>query len=205
MLAEIPSGTVEEKWNAFKSIMSKVFKEKLVTAVRKPWERLNGNGMEQEELINNRNLARNNMLRKNTKSTKVRYRKCCQLLRQRRRELKNKWWLIKAAKLQIVAEFNEPKAFYQNMKAAWEPRVNHPEQLLALENKTIITEKHMLLAKWKDHFASLLNELSTVEKYAGGNIEQKPAQHWTKATGCVKAKTWMKCVRLSLCSATDTT
>ena len=31
--AEIPTGTVEEKWNAFKSIMYQVSKEKLGTAV----------------------------------------------------------------------------------------------------------------------------------------------------------------------------
>ena len=41
----------------------------------------------------------------------------------------------------------------------------------ALDNKTIITEKHELLV-------TLLNELSTEEQYAVDNIEQRPTQHW---------------------------
>ena len=50
-------------------------------------------------------------------------------------ELKNKWWLTKAAEFQTLADSNGPKGFYQSMRVLWEPRVNHPEQLLALNKK----------------------------------------------------------------------
>ena len=70
-----------------------------------------------------------------------------------------------------------PRGLHQSMRAVWVPRVNHPEQLLALNNRTI-TEKHELLAKCKDHFTTILNEMSTVEKYAVINIELWPTQHW---------------------------
>ena len=103
-LAEISPGTLEEKWNAYKSIMYKVSKEKLSIEVRKLEDRFNGNSMELEEFINNRNLAKNNMFSKNTKSTKNRYRTCCQLLQQKCRELKNKLRLTKVAELQILAD-----------------------------------------------------------------------------------------------------
>ena len=49
---------VEEKWNAFKSIVYKVSKEKLGTLLRK-----------QEDWFGNVNLTRNCMFSKNTKST----------------------------------------------------------------------------------------------------------------------------------------
>ena len=55
---------------------------------------------------------------------------------------KNKWLLIKMAELQTLADSKDPRGFYQNMRAVWRPRVNYPEQLLALNNKTIIREKH---------------------------------------------------------------
>ena len=139
-LAEIPVGTVEEKWNAFKSIVYKVSKDKLDTAVKKNRDWSDRKSMKLKDLINNRNQARINKLNENTKSAKAGYEIYCQLLRQRCRELKNKWWLTKAAELQTLANYNDPKG----------PRLNHPEQLLALNNKTIIIEKHEILVRWKD-------------------------------------------------------
>ena len=98
-----------------------------------------------EELINNRNLTRNNTLGNNIKSAKVRYNTCCQL-RQRSRQLKNKWWLTKAAELQTLVDRNDPNVFYQSMRTVWGPKVNCPE-MLTLNNKTIISEKCELLAQ----------------------------------------------------------
>ena len=73
--AEIPA---EEKWNAL--IMYNVYREKLCTAVRKHENWFNRNSIKLKELIKNRNLAWNNMLSKNTKSAKARYKTSCQLL-----------------------------------------------------------------------------------------------------------------------------
>ena len=70
-----------------------------------------------------------------------------------------------------------PKIFTKAWKLCWEPRVNHTEQLLAFDNKTI-TEDHELLSSWKDHFATLLNESSTMEQYASDIIEPRPNQYW---------------------------
>ena len=56
-------------------------------------------------------------------------------------------------------------------------KVNHPEQLLGLNNKTIITEKYLFLARWNDHFITLLNEPSTVEQHTVDKIKQRPNQH----------------------------
>ena len=66
-----------------------VSKKKLGTAVRKHKDWFDENSMELEELIDNRTLTKNNMLSKNSKSTKAWYG-TCQLLWQRCREHKNK-------------------------------------------------------------------------------------------------------------------
>ena len=101
LLNDISTDTVEEKWNTFKSIMYKISKEKLSTAVRKHKDWFDRNSMGLKELVNKKNLARNNMLSKNIKSAKARYRTCRQLLQCK--ELKNKWWLTKVAELQTFA------------------------------------------------------------------------------------------------------
>ena len=92
-----------------------------------------------------------------------------QLLPQRCRELKSKRWLTKVAKLQTVADSHDPKGFYQTIRAVWGPKVDHPEQLRVFDNKTVITEKRRLGARWKNHFGTLLNELSTMEQHAVDN------------------------------------
>ena len=65
------------------------------------------------------------------------------------------------------------------MRAVWEPKVNHSEQLLALD-KSIITEKHDPFANGSDHFATLINELSSVERCVVDNIKHRPTQHWMR-------------------------
>ena len=81
------------------------------------------------------------------------------------------------------------------MRAVWGSRVNHSEQMLALNNKTMIIEK--LLARWKSHFVSLLNETSTVEQHAVDNVEQRPTQNWM-----YKRPDLDEVIKLSLYSAT---
>ena len=39
-------------------------------------------------------------------------------------------------------------------------------------------DKHELLTRRKDHFATPINEPSTVERHVVDNIEQRPTQHW---------------------------
>ena len=87
--AGIHAGTVEEKLNTFKSIEDKLSNENLGMTDRKYEDGFDGNSMEMEELINNRNLPRNNMLSKNTKSAKARYRTFSQPLQKRLSKLKN--------------------------------------------------------------------------------------------------------------------
>ena len=55
-LVEIPEDTEEEKWNAFKFIVYKVFKEKLSTAIRNHEDWFDRHRMELEEFIINRNM-----------------------------------------------------------------------------------------------------------------------------------------------------
>ena len=74
--ADCSTGTEEEKWNALKSIVYKVFNDKLSTAVRKHEVWFNRNRMELEEFMKRRNQARNNML---SKFGKAGYRTCYKL------------------------------------------------------------------------------------------------------------------------------
>jgi hypothetical protein len=169
---------VEGKWEAFKNTVYSVAEEQLGVVTRKHEDWFDENKYELQELISARNAARQSMLCRNTRSTKAKYRAANRRLIQKCRDLKNQWWLQKAAELQALADSNDIHGFYQSMKAVWGPRVSHPDQLLASDNSTLLTEKNELLQRWTEHFRSLLNGMPNIDKHAVESLEQSPMQIW---------------------------
>lgn len=86
------------------------------------------------------------MPNRNTRSNKAKYKTCRKLLQSKCRELKNKWWTAKAAVLPVLADTNNIRGFYQNMKEVWGPRVNHTDILLASDNTILLTENQEILS-----------------------------------------------------------
>ena len=82
-LTVVVPGPVEDKWNSFKSIVYEVSREKLGTIKRKHEDWFAENSTELGDLIDNRNLARSNMLGRITRISRARYKACCQLLQRR--------------------------------------------------------------------------------------------------------------------------
>ena len=64
------------------------------------------------------------------------------------------------------------------MRAVWGPRISHPDQLLACNQTTLLTEKQDLLNRWTEHFSKLLNEAPEIDQYAINNLRQAPVQNW---------------------------
>ena len=172
------SGTVEDKWASFKSTVYEVSKDTLGFVERKHADWFDGNDSELSKLIENRNQARAEMLNRNTRSTKARFKQHSRLLQKRCRELKNEWWQSKAAELQVLADMNDTRGFHQGLKAVWGPRVNYPDQLLSSDNQTLLSEKKDLLSRWTEHFNSLLNESNEVPPDVTRDLKQHPVQSW---------------------------
>ena len=70
-----------------------------LNCIHKDW--FDENNAELRQLIETRNQARTSMLSRNTRSIKAKYRTASRKLTARCRELKNDWWLAKAAELQV--------------------------------------------------------------------------------------------------------
>ena len=172
-----PDG-VEAKWEMFKDIVCDTSMEHLGTVNSRHEDWFDENNAELQQLIETRNQARNSMLSRNTRSTKAKYRTASRKLTARCRELKNDWWLAKAAELQVLADTNDMRGFYQSMRAVWGPRISHPDQLLACNQSTLLTEKQDLLNRWTEHFSKLLNEAPVIDQDAVNNLRQAPVQNW---------------------------
>ena len=113
------TGSVEEKWTEFSSNLYEVAKDTIGIEKRKHADWFDENDEELSRLLKERNEARAEMLNRNTRSMKAKYKRCAQLLQKRCRELKNGWWQAKAAELQEKADMNDTRGFYQGLKAVW--------------------------------------------------------------------------------------
>jgi hypothetical protein len=51
------------------------------------------------------------------------------------------------------------------MRAVWGPRISHPDQLLACNQTTLLTEKQDLLNRWTEHLSKLLNEAPEISLF----------------------------------------
>ena len=87
------------------------------------------------------NHALNEMLNRNTRSIKNRFRHYSCRLQKKCHELKNEWWQSKAAELQELADMNDTRGFHQGLWAVRGPRVDQSDQLLSSDNQTLLTEK----------------------------------------------------------------
>ena len=169
-------GTLEEKWSSFRDTVYKASFEKLGSVIKRHEDWFDENSSELNTLIVNRNKSRVENLNRSTRSTKARLRHHNRLLQRRCRELKNQWWQGKAAELQVFADTNNVKGFYQSMKAVWGPKLCFPDQLLATDGRTLITNKQDLLDRWTTHFRTLLNDVTDVDTEIANRITQSPVQ-----------------------------
>jgi len=60
------------------------------------------------------------------------------------------------------------------MKAVWGPRLCYPDQLLATDNKSILTDKLDTLIRWAAHFQTLLNNTTVADEEVANQIIQSP-------------------------------
>ena len=73
-------------------------------------------------------------------------------------EIKNQWWEDKAASLQNSPATHNTKALLDGLKAIYDPRVNGSNPVFQSNCSTLLTDKDDLLARWAEHFNSLLNK-----------------------------------------------
>jgi len=60
------------------------------------------------------------------------------------------------------------------MKAVWCARLCSPDQLLATNNKSILTDKQDILIRWAAHFQTLLNDTTVANENVANQITQSP-------------------------------
>lgn len=78
------------------------------------------------------------------------------------RQMHDSWLCKKADEIQIYADRNNMKNFYDGFKEIYGPTPSKSSPLLNVDESTILTNKDVILRRWAEHFKSVLNRPSTI-------------------------------------------
>jgi len=113
---------------------------------------------------------------KSSTDKKSAYTRAKQHAQVKLREMKELWWKTKAEELQSAADRHDMKAFYAGLKAVYGPRETGCAPVKSLDG-CLITDRKEALARWVEHFQSVLNQKSQFDSQVLSELPQ-----WATAT-----------------------
>ena len=127
-----------------------------------------------DTLLEQRNIARSKLLSRNTRANRAKLVETRSKLQQYTRELKSQWWEEKAESLQLAADRNDMREFYQGLREVYGPQKRGTTQLKTLDGDSILQDKNQILDRFAEHFNQLLNVPGDTDQRALDKISQRP-------------------------------
>ena len=84
------------------------------------------------------------------------------------------WLSKKADEIQSAADRNDMKSFYSGLKEVYGPTRSGTSPLHSADGRTLLTDKESILARWAEHFDSVLNRPSSINDEAIERLPQVP-------------------------------
>ena len=91
--------------------------------------------------------------------------------------MKNTWLSKKADEIQLYADTNDMKRFYDSIKLVYGPQPASSPPLLSADGTTLLTEKSQILERWAEHFEAVLNRPSHINEEAINKLPQVDINH----------------------------
>ena len=124
-------------------------------------------------LMNRRDQAHQRVLQaRSTRSTTSTYKNACRLL-QNAPMTKVRLLRKEGRELQIAADSNNIKGFYNGLKEVWGPPKKGPVKLKTKDEMETFSDSKRVLARWSEHFQKLLNVPGDIAHEALDNIPQR--------------------------------
>ena len=169
-------GSLEEEWRSFREAVYSAAADTLGFG-RKQRDWFDKNGEDIQRLINKLHKARKDHLDDKISSKKKQdYQQARQLLQQKLRKMKNDWWEKKAEELQAAAEIHDMKTLHDGLRTVYGPKASGSTPVRSSDQSTLLTEKADILARWVEHFNSVLNRESTISEEAIASLPQLPVK-----------------------------
>lgn len=84
--------------------------------------------------------------------------------------MEDTWWVQKAQEIQNLADCNNTQGFYDAIKALYGPRKRAIAPVRSADSSTLLKDRQEILARWANHFESLLNHTNPVDPHILDNL-----------------------------------
>ena len=88
------------------------------------------------------------------------------------RNMQDSWLNKKTEEIQSFADRKDMKKFHDALKTIYDPKGSGATTLLSVDGSTLHTDKEAILKRWAEHFNSVLNRLSSINKDAIDRLPQ---------------------------------
>ena len=164
---------IESDWAAFKQLVYSTASETLGTMHRRHQDWFDENNEGIIALLDEKNrLLRNHINDPKSMVKKEAYSKARQTVQRELRKMQDTWLSHKADEIQAFADSKDIKNFYRSLNAIYGPISSGSSPLLDSDGTTLLTEKDRILARWADHFQSVLNLPSSISDEAINQLPQ---------------------------------
>ena len=163
--------TVEEHWTHVKTALTDACKEAIGFKTKGHQDWFNEHDKEIKRLIESKCQAFTDWhTHRHCNTRKAKYHRLRAGVQREIRNIKDQWWIDKAAEIQGYADSHMSREFYAATRTIYGPTQSHNAPLRSKDSATLIKDKEGILCRWKDHFNDLLNRDSHVEADSFDNV-----------------------------------
>ena len=166
---------IEEIWSKFRDTTYSAAAEVLGFVKRKHQDWFDENDVEIHVLLKDLHESHRKLIAdKQSSKNRNAYQAIKHTTQRHLRAMKNKWWDDKANEMQAAADAHNTKVLFEGLRAIYGPRANGSTPILKSDSTTLLTDKGEILARWAEHFNSLLNRQSIISDKAIDGTPQLP-------------------------------
>lgn len=168
---------VSDHWLQLKTALYAAAKDTVGNSVRRNQDWFDDSDDLIQALLTEKRAAQQACLQQpSSEPLRVSYQALRRTLQMMLRDMRDHWWAKKAEKIQTYADMRDFKSFYVALKEVYGPRSDSIQPILASDGHTLLVDKDKILARWAEHFNSLLNTPSVVEFQTFTALPQEPIQ-----------------------------
>jgi len=174
-LTQAQPADMDDVWNRFTRNLSDVAIECLDVVHRRSRDWFDENDLAIAELLKRKNIAHDSVL-SNPSSVELRerWKQLRSEVQVKLREIENNWWMQRGKVIQDFADNNQMHEFYDAVKGVCGPVRNSTTPIRSANGEILHKTNEDILARWADHFRTLLNAANPADPAFIGDLPEFP-------------------------------
>lgn len=171
-LPNIDSTSLEQHWQDLKSTLYDTSREILGLQNRNHRDWFDENEPTIRDLLKKKQQSFEALLQNESPENRKRYRLARNNCQRELRRMKNQWWLDRAAEIESYAQCHNSRSFFEALRLVSQRKSGGINPINGSDG-TRLTKKDDILARWKEHFSTLLNQPGTPDMSVLDDIPQE--------------------------------